>query len=177
MGLGEFIGIAGLVLTMAGYGWFKRGKYAMASARVLEDPLAFRLFGPASVFDHSPRMARVIPRHLVAKYEAEGFRIVHAAFGREIWCGRELVWSDGKQECVLMARPNGAPRHPAAPQATGPPRYQQISDIPDGVDPALVSYVRESKVGARQTVIDNSGREWRVRDPGGDLVLIWKRPR
>ncbi len=179
------IGLASLVLTALAIalqqGWIPP-KYEMADSHPLRDPTTEKIFGPASVFDHSPRQARVVVRHMVPKYKAEGFKIVRIVFGREFSLGRVCVWrgkvSDGSiQECVLMAKPRGSTASLITPPPSGrePVYGSSTTHLPDGLDPARVSWVRENQLSGRTKVLDNAGRDWRIRDPDGDLFLVYKR--
>ncbi len=179
------IGIAGLVVALLALAFQQAWlppKYEMADSHPLQDPVAAKIFGPASVFQQSPRQARVVIRHMVPGYKAEGFRVVRVAFGRESSLGRICVWrgkvSDGSiQECVLMARPKGAESSPTTPPPSGrEPNYaNSVTDLPQGLDPSRVSWVPASQLSGRAKVLDDTGCEWRLRDPHGDLYLVWKR--
>ena len=179
-----FIGLAGVVLVALGIAlqqdWLPP-KYEMADSHPLRDPRTEPIFGPASVFDHSPRAARVVPRYALPKYKADGFEPVRIAFGRECRLGRLCIWrgkvSDGSiQECVLMARPRGSTAAPVNPPLSGrePVYASATTHLPEGLAPERVSWVRENQLQARTKVVDNAGREWRFRDPGGDLFLVHK---
>lgn len=78
---------------------------------------------------------------------------------------------------ALMARPRGSSAPPITPPPSGrePVYASSTTDLPAGLDPERVSWLRESQLSGREKILDNSGREWRLRDPGGDLYLVRKR--
>jgi len=181
--IGLAIGALGLVISAMALA-FQRGwlppKYHMADSHPLEDPVTAKIFGPASVFDHSPRKARVVPRYLVPKYRADGFKPVRVAFGREFRFGRQVVWtgkvSDGSiQECPLMARPPNAAAAEASPASGQKAQVvHSMHELPEGVSADKVAWVRRDGLAGRRKVIDNAGREWHLERHGGPLFLVWK---
>ena len=183
--LEPLIGIASLMLAVLALalqqGWLPR-KYEMVDSHPLRDSKIEPIFGPASVFDTSPRAARVVARDMMPKYKSNGFKVVRVAFGREFPFGRVCVWrgkvSDGSiQECVLMARPIDTKAAPFTPPPSGRELVYASStvDLPKGLAPERVVWVRQNQLAGRTKVLDNSGREWRMQDPGGDLFLVFQK--
>jgi len=173
------IGIAGLALGALALalerGWLPP-KHHMVDPHPMQDPLAARVLGPPAAFEQSPRMPRVVVRHMLPQYEADGFRVVRVAFGREFRWGRECVWtgkvSDGSvSECVLVARPAASPSPRAAhPSGQEPVIASSAEDIPFGIDPARVGWARPEKAARRRLVLDSQGRPRKH----GDLTLVYR---
>ena len=183
--MGAFIGIAtsiilaGLALAFQ-QGWLPR-KYKMVDSHPLRDPKTERIFGPASEFDNSPRAARVVARHMTPQHESDGFKVVRIAFGREFRFGQTCIWrgkvSDSSvQECVLMARPvrTMAASNTPPPSGRNPVYVCSTTDIPEGLAPERVAWVPQNQLTGRTKVLDNEGCERRMKDPGGDLFLVFQ---
>jgi hypothetical protein len=184
-----FFGVAGLVITIIGIalerGWLPP-EYHMLDSNPLNDPVTAPIFGPGATFHASPRRARVVLRHAVAKHRADGFRVVRVAFGRECRWGRRCSWEgksngDALERGVLMARPSDTVirTHPKHTSGRGPVWVGSIDSLPHGIDAARVAWARASKVDdpagrRRRPVLDAEGREWRIRDRLENLVLVWK---
>ena len=183
----DLFGILGLAVTVALFviglafqrGWLPR-RHQMADWHPLRDGVGASIFGPEDVFDSSPRRPLVVVRHRLPSYRADGFEIVRVLFSREFRWGRRCVWSgeadDGSvQEFVLMARPKDTNLTSRLRYPSGlPPHYEPSTsaELPRSIAPSSVSW-RWATERSRVAVLDDHGREWRVADPDGDLVLFW----
>lgn len=169
-----------LIVVGRALGWHPL-TYEMADSHPLEDPVTERIFGPPSVFDHSPRQARTVIRHEMPSHRNKGWREVRILFGRECRFGKLCVWrgktSDGSiEDCVLMARPPGAPPARPLPSGRAPVEVHSRSELPDGLDVSRVSWVRGNRLHGYQKILDNAGREWHLIGPTGTReVLTWKK--
>lgn len=158
----------------------------MDDANPLNDPVTGAIFGAEASFHASPRRARVVLRHLVAKYKADGFRGVRLAFGRECRSGLRCTWEgksngDAVERGIFMARPPDtvSSTHPKHPTGRAPVWVGAIDSLPRGIDPARVGWTYAGKIddpggSRRRPVMDAEVREWRIRDRPENLVPVWK---
>jgi hypothetical protein len=171
----DYIGAGKIVGSLLNWLPHRLAPYRMVSANVQEDRITAAIFGPTS-----QRCARVILRYMLPQHNADGFKVVRIRGRREARFGRECVWtgtvSDGSvQECVLVARPaeggpGTAPRYPSG-QAH---HYASPGHLPWGVNGNAVVAVLERNAESRARLLDDQGREWRIADPAGDLVIVWR---